>query len=151
MSLTGFDERVHESKRSGAKFEVAAAKLSKSVLKHVSAKITIKGRKELRLAPDIGGVQLKKIIDIQLAGLVAEEEEIHTGLGGNGHDDDSDRKSHLTGLSAMRDSASKAKDKAGIEYKQSAEYKRKLTDIVDKVSYTARVSSSIGNSIMWCR
>ena len=131
-TCVGFNETVYSGRNSGQKFDVAAAKLNKSVLRFIAARLTIKGRRELRMAPDISGPQMKKILDVHLAKHEADEEELKTGEGGDGYDNDEGH-NHLAQLRAMRDNASQKKKAARSDERTTAEYRKKLETTVEKV------------------
>ena len=90
------------------------------------------------MAPDISGVQVKKILDLQLTNLEAEEDDVTTGEGGDGKDDD-DHLRHLHQLKSMRDDADKkGSGKASHADKSSAAYKKSLDDTVGRVLDASR-------------
>jgi hypothetical protein len=118
LTIAACDERVYEGKGAAKKFELASAKLHERIGKFVCARVIVDGKTVTRMCPRISGVQLKRLVDNQIALHQAQEAEVKTGEGHEGNEKDEFRL-HVSSLIAMQKGvvvANKEKEQAAKEH-----------------------------------
>ncbi len=121
---------MYDGKGVGKRFEIAAAKLYTAVLKYVGTNLSVEGKTQMRMAPMISGVQLRKIIDSETTRYSVEMAKVKTGEVGDGHDH-TDLSKSLQFLVNMQEEPSS--QKGSVKARASAEYKVRVNEVHEKV------------------